>query len=129
MQAVADRFHDDIRHGEGQAASVECVRQSYGHEERHRRRGKRPKLYRSVLGVGRVQRPGELRPCPPNEPENEDRLPGAVPPEVVVQQPYDLRYRVHEHQVEEQFDERGALIFGRDERWFRRHSGQAYNVA
>ena len=62
--------------------------------------------------VGRVEGPGELAPGPPNEPEHEDSLCRGAPIESVVKEADYLSDGEDEHEVEEQLDERDALVFG-----------------
>ena len=106
---------------------------SHGHKEGDRGGDKRSELDQMMLRIRRVQGPSELRPGPPNQPENEEGLPHAGPVELVMQQSDDLRHRKHKHQVEKQLDERGALILGGDDvlwiashilrvkRWYNEH--------
>ena len=65
-----------------------------------------------VLGVGRVQRPGELGPGPPDQPEDHARAGDTGRVEVVRGQHRHLGHREHEDQIEEQLDERDGLGFG-----------------
>jgi hypothetical protein len=63
-----------------------------------------------MFRIRRIQRPRELTPGPPHQSEHQHSLPHTGPVELVVQQPHDLRDPIDKHQVEEQFNERCALI-------------------
>ena len=63
-------------------------------------------------GVRSIKGPGELRPTPPDQPQDPYGLSDASPSQVVVEESDDLRHREDEHEIEKQLDERNALILG-----------------
>src|SRR3712207_8959946 len=62
--------------------------------------------YTTLFRSGGVERPRELRPPPPDEPEDEDRLRGVADGDAVVEELDDLRYAEDEDEVEEQLEDR-----------------------
>src|SRR5687768_16413735 len=60
-------------------------------------------------GIGGVERPGELGPSPPDEPEHEHHFADRAPRNAVVEQAHDLRDAEDEHEVEKELDERDFL--------------------
>ena len=66
-----------------------------------------------AVGIGCVQRPGELAPRPPDEPEYDDAADQAQWIEVVRGLMGKLCNSEDEHDIEKQLDEVGALILGR----------------
>ena len=52
--------------------------------------------------VGGIERPGELRPGPPQHPEDEHRFARPHPGEVVVEEAYELGDPEDENEIEEE---------------------------
>ncbi len=67
-------------------------------------------LMSRVLGVRFVERPGELGPCPPHQPEDDDSPKHSETVEIVRQHRRDLGHCENEDQIEEQLHEGGALF-------------------
>src|ERR671915_800131 len=72
--------------------------------------------------IGGVQRPGVLRPGPPHQPEHDHRMPEPGPGQILVYQADSLGHSVDEHQIEEELDERRALVLSGGDRPLR-HTG------
>src|ERR671911_3061676 len=72
--------------------------------------------------IGGVQRPGVLRPGPPHQPEHDHRMPYPDPGQILVYQADGLGHSVDEHQIEEELDERRALVLSGGDRPLR-HTG------
>src|ERR671914_1130086 len=72
--------------------------------------------------IGGVQRPGVLRPGPPHQPEHDHRMPESDPGQILVYQADSLGHSVDEHQIEEELDERRALVLSGGDRPLR-HPG------
>src|SRR5918995_5477751 len=72
--------------------------------------------------ISGVQRPGVLRPGPPHQPEHDHRMPCPDPGQILVYQADSLGHSVDEHQIEEELDERRALVLSGGDRPLR-HPG------
>ena len=94
------------------ASDAEGAGHRRGHDERDPGGDERDDADEIVGRVGRVQRPRELGPRPPDQPEEQDRARHAGPVEMRCGERGDLRDREDEHEVEEQLDERDRLVFG-----------------
>ena len=96
------------------------IRHGDCHKKRNRRRQQGCQFNDLMGGIACVERPGELRPGPPYQPEDQHRLPDRHQVEAVVQQADHLRHREDEDEVKKKFDEGCALIFGGSQR-FQKH--------
>ena len=102
------------------------------HDERDPGRDQREHAHEVVIGVGRVQCPRELGPCPPDQPEQQHRAGDTAPREVRRSERGDLRDREDEHQVEEELDEGDGLVIGHgtgDESGACTHAGRLERAA
>ncbi len=68
-----------------------------------------------VVGVCGVERPCELGPAPPDQPEHDDRAHHGFEIEMMSRVVRDLRDREHEDKVKEQLNKCCALVVGRYE--------------
>ena len=100
----------DVRAGEQQRAAAERPRDRDRHHEarEHDRQHEQP--HRDGVRVELVRDPGRVVPRPPDDEQDEQRLSGAAPGQVVEQQVRDLRDREDEDEVVEELEVRGVLL-------------------
>jgi hypothetical protein len=89
---------------------LERVRDGNRHEKGHGGRDQGAELHGRMRGVCGVQRPRELGPRPPHEPEYKKRAADARPAHVVMNQRHDLGDAEDEDEIEEELDEGRALV-------------------
>ena len=111
LEGQTEDAHDEVGDREQHGIVKERLRHGGGHHERRSRGGQRDDPNDHVRRVGRVERPGELGPRPPDHPEQDERAEHAVRREVLGSQRRDLGHGEHEDEVEEELDERDALRF------------------
>ena len=109
LQEQPEHAHDDVRTGEPQPILGERARNRGRHHQGHRRRCQRDDPDLGMGGVGWIERPRELRPCPPDQPAEDDRAEDALERQVMCGVDRELGDGEDEDEIEEELDERDRL--------------------
>ena len=111
LEGQTEDPHDEVGDRKQEGVVEERLRHPGGHHERRRGGGQRGHPNDDMGRVGRVERPGELGPRPPDHPEQDEGAEHPVRREVLRGERRDLGHGEHEDEVEEELDERDALRF------------------
>ena len=84
VQSEPDETDEHVGQREPYGIAAERTRYRDGHEERDACGQQRTELDRGVGRISRVERPSELGPAPPDEPEHEHRLAQSRPIQLVM---------------------------------------------
>jgi hypothetical protein len=116
VEGKPDDADRNIGRGEPATGILEGIRDGHRHQEGDGGGGQHDGLHGGMGRVGGVQRPGELGPGRPHQPEDDHRMRDPGPGQLLVHQADRLGHGVDEHQVEEELDERRALVLGGGDR-------------
>ena len=111
----ADDAQSHIGASKPERVAPERARDANGEQKRDGRCHQRNHLNAGVFSVRGIQRPRELRPRPPDEPEHEKRGPRGLPVNVTMEKCHNLCDAVDEDQIEEELDEGDLLVVRRDD--------------
>ena len=113
QEQVPTHLDGDVRAGEQETPRPERVRNGYCHHERREHDPHQQQADNRRVRIELVRHPCGVVPRPPDDEQDECRLAGAPPREVVEQQVRHLRDGEHEDEVVEELERRRPLLLPR----------------